>query len=472
MTDEQLPDDTPEERAFHRLFAEVAPPASVLRPRAVSGESTHHRRPGRRLQMALSVITALAVAAGTFAVIRVTEKNGGSSGTSRTGAAGPAACLVPAVEYGAGTEPAGDPEAWVGSVTAGFVDCQIGQFIVDSSAPKLGPGDHDLVYLPSGGWIQTATVLANCGQPEPTDDCGWSPDGQEFAYGDDSCTTAPCATGVWVAGRVHVVGGSGDRTITPPGEMDRVLGWTEEGIVVARVAQSGTTSAVARGSAAFLAGDFGASFADYLVDPSTGAETYIATTDAFAANGNAMWESHASTPALLRYDLATRAVGAWPVPPLGPSPSASWDANGVVPLGFDARGDPLIVTGDGRFIVLTGPNAAETIGAASQSYGGALSTLEDGGVSADDPYAAVSMPGGGLLILELVHATTRTLTIDTLYWDPTSGLQDLGASFSVAALWTPPPTEGSPGSSVTPTPGQETHPSQQRPVFAGQAVNS
>ena len=67
-------------------------------------------------------------------------------------------------------------------------------------------------------------------------------------------------------------------------------------------------------------------------------------------------------------------------------------------MGFDAQGDPLIVTGDGRFIVLTGPDAARTIGAASQRYGGAPSTLENGGVSADDPYAAVSMPGGGRAI--------------------------------------------------------------------------
>jgi hypothetical protein len=62
--------------------------------------------------------------------------------------------------------------------------------------------------------------------------------------------------------------------------------------------------------------------------------------------------------------------------------------------------------------------------------------------------------------------------METYYWGPTSGLQDLGANFSVAAPWTPTPTEASPGSSVTPTPGQETHPSQQWRVFAGQALTS
>lgn len=472
MTDERLPDGTPDERAYHRLFAEVAPPVSILRPQSMSGESTHRLRPGRRLQVALSVVTALAVAAATFAVIRVTERGDGSSRAARTATAGPPGCMVPSVEYGAGTEPVGGPDNWVASVTAGFVDCQTGQFIGDPNAPRLGPGDHDLVYLPSGGWKETATVLASCDQPEPTDDCGWSPGGREFAYADDTCSPTPCAQGVWDAGRVHVVDATGDETMTPVGEMDRVLGWTGEGIVVARISASAGATASGGGTRVFLEGDFGASFPDYLLDPATGGETYLGTTDAFAAEGDDLWESGESNSALLRYDLATRTSVAWPVPPPGPSPSASWDDNGVVPMGFDAQGDPLIVTGDGRFIVLTGPDAARTIGAASQSYGGAPSTLENGGVSADDPYAAVSMPGGGLLILELAHATSTTLTIDTLYWDRTSGLQDLGASFSVAALWTPPPTEASPGSSASPTPGQETHPAQQRPVFAGQPLNS
>jgi hypothetical protein len=478
MTDDQLPDGTPEERAYHRLFAEVVPPVSILRPSPVSQHDAPHRRLGRRLQVALSLGTAVAIAAATFGVLRVAEQSRGSSGHTSatsappTGVAGPPACVVPAVEYGAGTEPAGGPDNWVASVTAGFVDCQTGKFIVDPSAAKLGPGDHDLVHIPSAGWIETAAVLASCDQPAPTDDCGWSPSGQEFAYADDTCSPTPCAQGVWDAGRVHIVDAAGDQTITPSGELDRVLGWTEEGIVVARISPSASATSSGDGSRVFLAGDFGADFPDYLLDPSTGSETYIGTTDAFAAGGDDLWESGASDSALLRYDLASRTAAPWPVPPPGPSPSAAWDANGVVPLGFDAQGDPLIVTGDGRFIVLTGPDAAETIGAASQSYGGALSTLENGGVSADDPYAAVSMPGGGLLILELAHATARTLTIDTLYWGPTSGLQDLGASFSVDALWTPTPTEASPGSSVTPTPDQETHPSQQRPVFAGQALTS
>jgi hypothetical protein len=470
MTDDQLPDGTPDERAFHRLFAEVAPPASILRRGLVSQHDAPHRRLGRRVQVALSLGTVVAIAAATFGVLRVAEQSRGSSrhapATSAppTGVAGPPACVIPAVEYGAGTEPAGGPDNWVASVTAGFVDCQTGNFIVDPSAPKLGPGDHDLVHLPSGGWIETAAVLASCDQPAPTDDCGWSPSGQEFAYADDTCSPTPCAQGVWDAGRVHVVDATADQTITPSGEMDRVLGWTDEGIVVARISPSASATSSGDGSRVFLAGAFGASFPDYLLDPSTGSETYIGTTDAFAAGGDDLWESGESDSALLRYDLATRTAAPWPVPPPGPSPSASWDANGVVPLGFDAQGDPLIVTGDGRFIVLTGPSTADVIGAASQGFG------IPG--NANDPYDIVAVPGGGLLILELAHATTRTLTIDTLYWDPASGLQDLGASFSVAAPWAPTPTEASPGSSVTPTPGQETHPSQQWPAFAGQALIS
>ncbi|MGD1053590.1 MAG: hypothetical protein ABR950_07150, partial [Candidatus Dormibacteria bacterium] len=441
-----------------------------------SGESAHHRR-GRPLQVALSMVAALAVAAATFAAIRVTERGSGPSGAARTATAAPPACVVPSVEYGAGAEPAGGPDNWVASVTAGFVDCQTGQFIVDPSAPRLGPGDHDLVYLPAGGWEETASVLDDCNAPAPTDDCGWSPDGQEFAYADDSCSATPCAQGVWDAGRVHVVDATGDQTITPTGEMDRVLGWTDEGIVVAHVSTSAGVTASDGGTSVFLAGDFGASFPDYLLDPTTGRETYIGTTDAFAATGDGMWESGASNSALLRYDLATRTAAVWPVPPPGPSPSATWDDNGVVPMGFDAQGDPLIVTGDGRFIVLTGPDAAATIGAASNDYGGAVSTLEDGGVSADTPFAAVSTPGGGLLILELAHVaettSATTFTIDTLYWDPASGLRDLGVSFSAAGA--PPlqaPVGASPGSVVTPIPGPTAYPNQRWPAFAGPALTS
>ena len=471
MTDDRLPDATPDERAFHRLFAEVAPPASILRPRWASDQSAHPRRPGRRLQVALSLGTAVAIAGATFGVLRVAEQSRGSgghapsAGAPLSGVAGPPVCVVPAVEYGAGIEPAGGPQDWVGSVTAGFVDCQVGKFIVDPSAPRLGPGDHDLVHLPSRGWMETATVLASCGQAGPTNDCGWSPDGQEFAYGDDSCPTtarAPCAAGVWVAGRVHVVDGSGDRTITPPGEMDRVLGWTEQGIVVARVTQTGTTSAVAHGSGAFLAGDFGATFPDYLVDPSTGSETSMGTTDAFAANGDAVWESDGLTT-LVRHDLSNGKQTAWPLPPPGPSATAN-SGNGMVQLGFDAQGDPLVVTPYGQLLVLTGPGTGEVVGAASTS------NFIPG--SADSPFDAVSVPGGGLLILDMVAETNTTITIDTLYWNPASGLQDLGTSFSVPGPSIPMPAPGSPGTFVTPTPGQATSPNAPWAAFAGAALTS
>ena len=318
---------------------------------------------------------------------------------------------------------------------------------------------------------ETATVLASCDQPEPTDDCGWSPGGREFAYADDTCSPTPCAQGVWDAGRVHVVDATGDETMTPVGEMDRVLGWTGEGIVVARISASAGATASGGGTRVFLEGDFGASFPDYLLDPATGGETYLGTTDAFAAEGDDLWESGESNSALLRYDLATRTSVAWPVPPPGPSPAASWDDNGVVPMGFDAQGHPLVVTGDGRFIVLTGPDAARTIGAASQKLRRCAQHAGEWGRL------------GGRPLRSGLDARRRTpdpgarprdqhdLTIDTLYWDRPSGLQDLGAASSGRAL-DPAAHRSVAGQLREPHAGQETHPAQQRPVFAGQPLNS
>jgi hypothetical protein len=482
MTDQRLPDSTPEEWAFHRLFAEVSPPASILRPRPVRRGFAERHRPGRRLQVAFSLVTAVVVAAGTFAVFRGAEliRSGGSTppGAAASGSATPAsaACRVPTVEYGDGVEPSGENQNWVASVTAGFVDCQTGKFTVDPSAPRLGAGDHDLVYIPSAGWKETAVVLAGCTLTDPTADCGWSPDGQEFAYANDACP-GPCANGDWAAGRVHVVGASGDRTITPSGELDRVLGWTDKGIVVARTSASAGATAAGGGSGIFLAGSgLSSTFADYLVDPTTGNETYVRTTDAFTADGDAMWgpDSSTTSTALARWDLSTGSESTWSVPAPGPSGVMAFEEEpGVYQVGFDAQGDPLVVTGDGSLLLLTGPDAAETIGAASQvspvavpvSYAGLITPMY-----LDDPYNVVSLPGGGLLYLEMKSETTTTFTIDTFVWDPASGVQDLGASFSVAASG-PAPVD-SPGTSATPTPSQAAAPDQYSPVFAGQAVTS
>jgi hypothetical protein len=355
-------------------------------------------------------------------------------------------------------------------VTAGFVDCQTGKFIVDPSAAKLGPGDHDLVHIPSAGWIETATVLGSCDQPAPTDDCGWSPSGQEFAYADDTCSPSPCAQGVWDAGRVHVVDATGDQTITPAGEMDLVLGWTDQGIVVARISASAGATASGDGSRVFLAGDFGASFPDYLLDPTTGEETYIATTNAFAADGDGLWESDGSASALLHYDLATGTETTWKVPS-----AATATRGALTPVGFaEAQGAPLVVTPDGRLLFPTGPGTAEVIGAADLGYG----VTYGGTATADNPYDMVSVPGGGFLILELSSvtwpklSTSTTLTIDTFYWNPSSGLQNLGASFSVAQAAIPPPSTGSSAAVATPSPSQEAPANQRMPVFAGQALIS
>jgi hypothetical protein len=277
---------------------------------------------------------------------------------------------------------------------------------------------------------------------------------------------------VWNAGRVHVVDATGDQTITPSGEVDRVLGWTEEGIVVARISPYASATSYGDGSRVFLAGDFGASFPDYLLDPTTGSETYIATTDAFAADGDGLWESDGSAPALLHYDLTTGTTTNWHVPS-----AAQATPGALTPLGFaEAQGAPLVVTPDGRLLFPTGPGTAEVIGAADLGFGVSYGET----ATTDDPYDLVSVPGGGLLILELSSvtwtklSTSTALTIDTLYWNPSSGLENLGASFSAAQPANPPLSAGSSaaGATPSPSPSPEAPASQPWPVFAGPAITS
>jgi hypothetical protein len=416
MTDERLPDSTPEERAFHRLFAEVPPPVTLGRARSAAGPVTRRRRTGRGLRVVFSLAAAALVAAGTFAVLRVAELHRGGAGTTAVPAttaspaptATPAGCRVPTVEYGndtSGTPSGGEP--WVQSVTAGFTDCRTGVFTVDPTAPTLGPGDHDLIHLPSGGWTEVPAVLAECGQAEPTVDCGWAPDGQEFSYGDQSCTDCQA-----VAGRVHVVDAQGDHVITPSGETDRVLGWTAEGIVVARIPGPGTTAA-GGGRGVFLAGESGADFADYQVNPTTGAETYLATTDAYAAEGGAMWETDGSA-ALVRYDLSSRSATQWPIP-------SGSTLCCIRPVGFDGQGDPIIVAADdGPLVAVTGPDQ-ETV------------LLNGGSEASQWSECLADLPLGGVLILQEDTSSVRNqeMSIHAQLWEPAGGWTDLGADFTV-----------------------------------------
>jgi hypothetical protein len=366
----------------------------------------------------------------------------GSSAPVSSSPTATAGCRVPTVEYGVGTEPAGAGENWVPSVTAGFVNCETGAFTVDPSAPRLGAGDHDLVYIPSAGWKETATGLANCDVLFPTAYCGWSPDGQEFAYSDDQCT--PCGSAGY-AGRVHVVDASGDRTVSPPGEMDRVLGWTDEGIVVARISPAGSAEAAVAGggSGIFLAGIGPSSFADYLIDPTTGAETYIATTAAFIADGGSMWEP--GTTGLVRYDLSTDSTAVWSLP--------SSNALGVTSMWFDAQGDPVVSLTD-QFAVLTGPETSTVVPETGAPVGG------------ESIDAVADLSGGALLLMTYPADDTgpSSVSIEMDRWSSSGGWLDLGAGFSVLGATVPTPT--------APETSAPSYAFQRWPVFAGTALTS
>ncbi len=452
MDDELLPG----ERALRDAFAVAHAPASTRRFARMVTPAPRRRVASRPLRISLSVVVAVAVGVGTFAILRTAEMhngNGGPSavaGPSPSGSAAPvtspattaaAGCRVPTVEYGAGTEPAGAGENWVPSVTAGFVSCETGAFTVDPSAPRLGAGDHDLVYIASAGWKETATGLANCAVLIPSAYCGWAPDGQEFAYSDDSCT--PCGDAAY-AGRVHVVDSSGDRTVSPPGEMDRVLGWTDQGIVVARISPAGSAAAVAGGgSGVSMAGNGYSSFADYLIDPTTGAETYVATTDAFIADGDAMWEP--ATTGLGRYDLGNGTTSTWSF--------SSANAADLTSMWFDPQGDPVIPLAD-RLVLLSGPGAATTL----QVPGGPA-----GGDSVD---GAADLPSGALLLMTypIDNGGLSALSLGVDLWSSSGGWVDLGAGFSVIGSTAP-----------TPSAPETTAPSyafQRWPVFAGPPLTS
>ena len=424
------------------------------------------------LRAVLSGAVALAVGGTSFGILWAAELShrsggpvpGGGSplasstpGASPTGtpAATPAVsgCSVPAVEYGRTPGVGGNSvehgEIVAGgapsSVTAGFLDCATGKFRVDPTAPRLGEGDHDLVYIPGAGWKETATLLAGCGQAEPVD-CGWSPDGKAFAYADDAC--ASCSP---VAGRVHVVDASGDRVITPAGEMDRVLGWTAKGIVVARVPSAGTA---AIGAAPYRLDGSGLppTLSDYLVNPTTGQESRLTTGDYFAADGAALWGIQGLTT-LVRYDLATGGTTDWPLP-------ANQAGEGVVvPVGFDGAGDPVVMTPGpvSDLLVLTGPGTGTVVGPAQGGYQMSRAS--------DDADAVVPGPGGGLVILELTQVTDTMATFDTLTWSVARGLHDLGASFTL-------PMTTLPGSSPSMTGLLNLAFSEPWPSFAGAVLGS
>jgi hypothetical protein len=381
------------------------------------------------MQVAVSLVAAAAVAVGTFALIRVTEQvrsHTAPPGAASSGGATPTptasvTCRIPTVEYGAGAQtaspnpPTSNPGAnAVPSVTAGFFDCQTGAFTVDPTQPALGPGDHDLVDIPPVGWVETSSGLDNCSPADMLWNCGWSPDGQEFAYSDDSC--APCADQYgeeFEAGRVHVVSAAGDRVVTPAGEADELLGWTQQGIVVARIrAATGTGAAAAvAGSGIHLDGHFGATYDDYLVDPATGQETYLTTTGAFAANGSALWSWNGN--GLIRYDLTDGAVPAvWPLPPTDTTP----DASGPFELyGFDAAGDPLILTPDYQLLLLTGP----ATGSVLRSDVATQSGVQIGSVA--------TLPAGGLLVMTWpTERSTGGVAVAVNLWTPVAGWMKLG----------------------------------------------
>jgi len=324
------------------------------------------RRPTR---VAISTVTALAMAAATFAAVAISLSQRGHPGAtvtppvssnatpSGTASAGPpvspAACLLP-VSQDIGTAATG-----VTGEQYGFLDTATGQLQIDPAAPTQAvgvvPGLSDL-YVPSlEGWrsLPDGAVI--------------SPDGRSYAYlkSAQNPFPSPGATLPLVpvyGGQVHVVDEGGtDHALTPVGELDYLIGWADDGLLIARADQtSGSQEGV------------------YLVNPTSGTERELAISSSPASlsfdevvSGDTLWYAPTTSPGepqtVVSYEIQTGASTTW-FDTQG-TPYSVLDVEAV-----DAQGDPVVwaqngAATSGALLVLTQPDA---LSAAQVVWGGPL----------------------------------------------------------------------------------------------------
>jgi hypothetical protein len=384
MSNDDLRDGTPEERAFHRIFASVTPPPRfpVRAPTARERDSRHRRV----LRATLAVATAVAVAGVTFAVFRGAglihpggsqmERPGGSvTSPSSSPLASPSpspsgltGCRVPAVEtlMGPGNE-------------SGYVGCASGRFTADPRASNPRTGFS--VYLSGLGW----TDIPSYSMPV------LSPDGSSAAY------VQPTQG---IDGPIHVVSKAGDVQITPAGSLYHMIGWTNEGIVAAQV------------NCCYVLGDA------YLINPTSGSATSLGVPLVNTnwgpgwAEGDALW-TVAGQSSLNRCDLLTGQSVTWQLPaaPSGASPSYDGVTSTPLPpwiLGFDSSGDPVVLTTYGQLYLLTAPGQATL-----------MTTLSSDEIFLSDADDVMAVPGG-ILAIATVGATNTTFA-----WDPDRGWREV-----------------------------------------------
>ena len=299
------------------------------------------------------------------------------------------------------------PDPWSTSTQFGFLDTETGAFTADPNAPggTLKPGGPS--YLSTvGGWWSNVDAI------NPNNMIAIAPDGSSYAY-------VAHMSGSFGAGSVHIATPTSDRTLTPPGEWDILVGWSDEGIVVQRVSK--TVDDTITGT--------------WVVDPTTGQEREITlpplgpdSPGNLTTAGNAVWEviGGGASPAdtLVRYNLQTGATTTWfaldgyyasrgrlPAGDLGPN-NAYIDV-----LGFDSQGDPVLSIRPGvgpngeivqsdELLLVTGQETVTVIRAAGQP-------------GADAPY--LQPDGTGLWFSGALLSSQASSSQVVDHWDPSTG---------------------------------------------------
>jgi len=405
-----------------------------------------------RRRAGFAALTAVAVAAATFAVIDL----------SISGHHGPASHPVPATSgaqvsaspatptpASAALGPAGSPAACElpveesngsGSDSLGLLDTATGDFSVDTTSPGPNPpstasGEMSVYLSALGGWLAVPTGAVA------------SPDLRSLAYVGQ--TTIPVSDpNLLPAGRLYVVGTSGPaRPITPSGEYDVLLGWANEGIVVERLTVPPLASP--NGVAIPAAGPayaWAATYPVYLVDPASGAERRIglnfsltALSDSLAprVGADAVWyvQEDAPSQTVVRYDLRTGTEATWFSTEMSPY-------GGLGLMAVDIADEPVLWASTqgqntvDRLILLTAPGSVNVIWSAPPEAAG--SSTWPIAVTADGDWVWIS-------VIQEMPATTASnaavvrgrvgVSLDgagplapgssvTLYWwDPASALQ-------------------------------------------------
>jgi hypothetical protein len=360
------------------------------------------------------------VAAGTFGAIVATSGHNGRAGVTEvsgtptaTATTAPWVTISTVATTGAAAVCTELPLGESTSTQFGFLDTETGVFTADPTAPagSLKPGGPS--YLSSmGGWWSPALGAVN-----DNNMIAMAPDGSGYAY------VVPAA-GAIDDGTVHITTPTSASTIiTHTAELDILVGWSDEGIVVQRVDKTG-----------------GSITGTWVINPTTGTEREISIPPGgpdsppgnVVAEGDAVWEviggeMSATGPTipdtLVHYDLQTGVTTKWfdlegyyasggqlPAGDLAPDKTGHTTPY-IQVLGFDSQGDPVLGVGPlaeqggvaptGELLLLTGQEAVTVIRAAGQP-------------GADANYV---QPDGSGIWFSGTDADPQVV----YHWDPTTG---------------------------------------------------